>query len=315
MNSFLVKRCWFLIISILLMGCNNQNSQLTPAPSSTSEQTATVIPTQTKLTPTQVPTKTSTPTLTPLPPYSTKQVLLGYTINGFHSPYEIFFSDPSLTHSRLVLYTDGQLIIEGTPYQQKTLSVEEINQLLSKLETLGFFTIESNQQHDPTDQLYNFGGQYESVGVTDGQNICVSVNADKARQLCVYEPYMQFLVPKMTNILKFMDEYQPKGMSLYYPDRILLWVQAGRNSDDNELPQDAIPWIETSLSLETPRGKVIYADGETAKELYALYGDKGYVCSGPQKLETTRRGRITNQERGPECRGSAGTRVRALQGL
>lgn len=35
------------------------------------------------------------------------------------------------------------------------------------------------------------------------------------------------------------------------------------------------------------------------------------LCSGPQKLDTTRRGRIEKQERGPGCQRNAGISVRS----
>jgi hypothetical protein len=209
----------------------------------------------------------ATPTLTPLPTYPTKQVLLDYTVSGFHTPYDLYFND--YARSYFVIYTDGQIIIPGNPYQQKTLSKEEINQLLTQLERLDFYTIDN-------DHLYNFGNQ-DPPKITDGTSYCVLVKGNREQNLCSYEPYKDFLVPEMKNILQFLNNYQPEELSAYYPDRILLWVQAGRSPYITDLPKDAIPWTEASLPLETTSEKVIYADGEKAKELYILYGNRSYV--------------------------------------
>jgi len=171
--------------------------------------------------------------------------------------------------SNFVVYADGQLIIPGNPYQQKALSQEEINQLLANLEILGFYNLDN-------EHLHNFGNQ-DPPKITDGMVYCISVAGEKEHDLCSYKPYESFLVPEMKNILQYLNNYQPDGLSIYLPDRILLYVQAGRNPYVTELPKDAILWTESSISLETDTEKMIYVDGDIAKELYRLYGDKIYV--------------------------------------
>jgi hypothetical protein len=213
MNAFLLKRFWFSIFLIFLFACSSQNSQPVALPSSTSEPTTTFIPTQTELQPTLTPLPIQTPTITLIPPYPTKHVLLDYTVSGFHTPYDDLFIFSDYTWSKLVLYTDGQMIIPGSLYEQKTLSTDEINQFFAQLESLGLYTIESNQKHDPTDKLYNFGDQYSRI--YDGLWSCILVNGDKSRNLCAYEPFRKFLVPKMESLLQFIDDYHPAGMSRY----------------------------------------------------------------------------------------------------
>jgi hypothetical protein len=212
----------------------------------------------------------ATPTITPLPFYPTKQVIFDYNVIGDHSVYDGFF-DPNFFRpwSKFVLYADGQIIITGTTYQQKILSPDEIKQFLSRLEAAGFYSLESNQKHDPTDKLYDYGNNYQES--SDGLEYCILVNTVKSRNLCVYEPDIQFVVPKMKNILQFLDDYKPAGMTPYYPDRILLWVQPGRDPYNNQLPKDALHWGESFPSLETPDSKVIYVDGAAAKEIYMLF--------------------------------------------
>jgi len=168
------------------------------------------------------------------------------------------------------LYADGQMIIPDETYQQKILSPNEIKQFLSKLEALGFYSLESNQMHDPTDKIYDFGSNYERV--YDAYLYCILVNTDKSRKLCVYEPGKPFLIPKMKNILQYLDEYKPAGMTTYYPDRILLWVQVGRDPYNDNLPATSIPWAEHLPSLETST-PIMYVDGDAAKEIYMLFDD------------------------------------------
>lgn len=188
------------------------------------------------------------------------------------------FFDPYPTTTRLVLYDDGQMIIAGKePYKQKVLSSGEINRFLSKLETLGFYSLESNQKHDPTDKLYDYGNDYQES--FDGVKDCILVNADRSRNLCVYEPDQQFLIPEMKNILKYLEEYKPVGMTPYYPDRIFLSIRAADPSSDT-LPANAIPWDKHFPSLETAKPRVytsdtlnaiVYVDGDMAKKIYMFF--------------------------------------------
>ena len=233
---------------------------------------------------TQIP-KTKRPptaTITPFPTYETKKVIFDYHVIGDHSVYDDFFvSDFPRSYSRLVLYSDGQIIIPsegefGGSYKQKMLSPDEVKLFFEKLELLGLYSLESNQKHDPTDKLYNFGDNYQKS--FDGRLYCISTTTERVAKICVYEPDLQYLIPKMKDILVFLGEYEPRDMTQYYPDRILLWRQAGRDPYNENLPATSIAWAENFPSLETSN-PIIYVDGNTAKEIYTLFGDttKGKV--------------------------------------
>ena len=264
------------IICIILTACGGQKStptvfpSITPEPSITTTHAATVTPvatsTPTKILPTQPP---PTPTFTPFPPYQNKQVVFDYYIVGNHADYAPFFEYYCCAITKLILYDDGQMIIgsETETYKQKVLSSNAIKQFLSKLETLGFYSLESNQQYDQTDKLYNFGNNYQEVN--DGLKYCILM---KAERFCVQEDYMQYLISEMKNILKYLDEYKPAGTNPYYPDRILLTIQTDIDpSLDNPPP---IPWDEHFPSLETSNPSLgysttsIYVDGDMAKKIY-----------------------------------------------
>jgi hypothetical protein len=167
--------------------------------------------------------------------------------------------------SNLVLYTDGQLIIPGKTFQQKILSPDEIHLLMSQLEAKGLFSLTQ-------DNLYNFGNQ-DPPEVFDGIEYCVVVTEEREQNLCAYEPYETFFVPEMKNILKFLDAYHPQEMTPYYPDRILLWVRAGRSTYVENLPEKAISWPEKFSSLETSDEKIMYFQGDAAREIFALFGN------------------------------------------
>jgi len=54
-------------------------------------------------------------------------------------------------HPVIILYGDGQMLISG---EQKIFSADETKRFLSILDSLGFFSIESNQQFDVTDKCH-----------------------------------------------------------------------------------------------------------------------------------------------------------------
>lgn len=236
----------YLATCILFAACNGQNEQPSALPSN--------VPKSTMI--------SASPT-----PYPLKQVLLDYTVGGYHTPYEIYYVDYRADGgSALVLYTDGQLIIPGKIHQQKILSREEIHQLFLQLETNAYFSLTQ-------ESLYNFGNQ-EPPKVSDGTTYCVLTTGERKQDLCAYEPYASFLVPEMINILQFLDNYHPRGMTPYSPDRILLWVRAGRSPYVENLPERAIPWPEKYSSLETSDEKIIYFQDDEAREIYALLGNE-----------------------------------------
>lgn len=236
----------YLATCILLAACKGQNEQPLALPSNTPKSTLI----------------STNPTSYPL-----KQVLLDYTVGGYHTPYEIYYVDYGADGwSALVLYIDGQLIIPGKIHQQKILSREEIHQLFLQLETNGYFSLTQ-------ESLYNFGNQ-EPPKVSDGTTYCVLTTGERKQNLCAYEPHESFLVPEMLNILQFLDHYHPNGMTPYSPDRILLWVRAGRSPYVENLPEKAIPWPEKYSSLETSDEKFMYFQGDEAREIYALLGNE-----------------------------------------
>jgi hypothetical protein len=256
---------WILTIMVLLSACKGQDKQPLELPSSTPKPSATLTPTQVVARPTWTPVSTQTSTATSFPPYPTKQVLLDYTFGGSHAPDDLYYLHYGYSQTKLVLYTDGQLVIPGKTFQQKILSTFEVNQLFLQLEAKGLFSLTQ-------DNLYNFGYQ-NSPKTIDGMMYCIVINGKGKRNLCASKTYESFLVPKMKNILQFFNEYQPKGMTPYYPDRILLWVHRGRSPSVQNLPAKAIPWPEKFSSLETSGEKVMYFQGEAAKEIFALFGN------------------------------------------
>jgi hypothetical protein len=278
LQNKLMNKSFYLsgLVCIILTSCNGQRNITTAFPSLTQEPSSTLAPTFTLTSPsTRIPRTepASTATFTPFPSYPHKKVLFEYYILGQHSYFDIFYSNYRDDLPNIVLYEDGQMVVGR---EQKILSADEILEFLSKLDTLGFFSIESNQQYDPTDKLYNFGDNYQEVN--DGLKYCILVNTERSKNLCAQEDYMHFLIPEMKSIIKYFDEYEPAALTPYFPDRILLSTRpADANSDD--LSATAIPWDNRFPSLDFPPPRtyeydtppsIRYIEGDMAKEIYTF---------------------------------------------
>lgn len=256
------------LLAIMIVSCNTDRATQVPT------VTHTAFPTSSN---TPAPNNTFTPTPTPTladTPYPIKSVIFNYSVSGWVGPFDSYLD---WHWSQLVLYSDGQMIITGKPYQQKVLTPDEIDQFISKLEELGFFSIETNQAHDPSDPLYDFGDQYTKT--TGGTYYYVTVNGDRERNISVFGVWKEFLVPEMKNVLAFLDEYQPEGMSIYYPDRILLHVLTGRNPYD-DTPEEAIPWPDHLPSLEVPGDKITFIDEALEEKILYFEGDEAKQIYG-----------------------------------
>jgi hypothetical protein len=273
-----------MLVFIILTACSGHKEIPTVYPTLTPEPlyTATVIATSTLTsTPTRVqPTEPlSTPTFTPFPPYPNKKVIFEYYTSGNipagdYAFFQLFYAE-YYPETNIILYEDGLILTGGG---KKILSADEMKKFFAKLDSLGFFSLESNQQHDEEDKLYNFGNHYFKSA--DDLEYCILVNTDKSKQLCALEHYKQFLVPEMKNLLEYFDEYKPNGLTPYYPDRILLLTRlADPNSDD--MSANGTLWDKRFLSLDVPLQEtrkygylpvsIIYIQGDMAKEIYLFW--------------------------------------------
>ncbi len=278
-TKFLIA--WFAILALVSCSSNVPTVQTT----STDDLSA-LVPTitivATSATQTSTPQATSTPTATPtpliqIPPYITKQVILKYThsraaLGGPDEYFDVFFeNDSPRERTELVLYSDGQLILQKTPQLSitKFLTEDEINQLLYHLDELGFRMIDTNQKHDDTDLLYDFGGRYLEVGVTDGAYSCLSVRDNK---ICYYDPYEDFVMPQVKILFQFIDGYTPDNTTLYEPDRILLFVSQGQELFNSFVEQSkaSTSWSPKLPPLEASQEKYIYLEEEHAQIFFVL---------------------------------------------
>jgi hypothetical protein len=254
----------------------NSSYPLSPAVS-----TETLIPTEKPTTqPTFTPTVllSSTP-LVAIPPYQTKQAVLEYTRLGgaLGSPDFLFdgFFDGFRETTQFVLYADGQFILQEPlePISTKTLTENERMQLLSLLEETRFYSIEANGKLDPTNPIYDFGDKYTEESSYHGVTSCLIANVTTSKKICFYEPYRDFLVPPMQELFRFVYDYTPINLTVYQPDRLLVFVSKGHDFYDSFAGESegSIPWLSDLPSLETSQEKYMYVEGENAAKIFSLF--------------------------------------------
>jgi hypothetical protein len=131
----------------------------------------------------------------------------------------------------------------------------------------GFYTLETNQNHDETDKLYYFGNQYQLV--YDGPIYYLSMNGSQPRTICYYGPYKDFLIPEAKDLFQYFEDYVPGGMTPYKPDRILLAIFKGADSTTEQ--STSITWPSDLPALETPDKKFMYLEGKNAAEVFSFF--------------------------------------------
>ncbi|HMR99055.1 MAG TPA: hypothetical protein PKE62_07340 [Anaerolineales bacterium] len=200
------------IAAVALISCETRELTVPPTPTKISALSPSSIPMKTlapKKAPTFAPTIASittkvtaeitfTPTLV-FSPYTTKQAFLQYGNEGGFGDFNDILGRTS--DERLVLYSDGHLIIsKEDQFFEKTLTQSEMEQLLFQINKRGLYTLETNQNHDQTDKLYDFGNQYQRV--YDGPIYYLSVSGDQPRTICYYGPYKDFLIPEAKDLFQ-----------------------------------------------------------------------------------------------------------------
>jgi len=248
--------------SIFVVACSGRQTQPPVVISNSPFPTATFT-----LAPTPKPTNPPPPSVTSsptFPPYQVKDVLFEYRYAG--GDHGIFdgFVDPHI--SKLILYSDGLLIVTKDSLYEKLLSEEDVRLFMSQIEQRGFYQIETNQQHDPSDKLYNFNNNYERV--FHARYLCIFA---PTKSICAYDPLLDYVIPSMKNIFKFLDNYFPSNMTPYPADRILLQIIKGSDYLPEEIRPELIEWSADLPPLqETP---TLFVDGESAAKIFKLFGN------------------------------------------
>jgi hypothetical protein len=279
-----MKTIWLAFITLfLLSACGRAVRSLTP---STTEENP--IATKSNIILTSIPSQTPYSSVTPDPTatdwiktYPTKKALVVYASNS-RNEYTMnfiewgdFYKEPYL-----VLYEDGQLMF-GIGGSVKPLSKTETEEILLKLEQLGFFQIKSNSEADILKGMQNPIYVHPTEGLpapmSAWPDIELTVNGPKSNSISYRREWENYLIQPMKEIIAYLNGISSDGAMPYQPDRMLV----GFDGEENKrIPEDAtiIPWPE---DVTSPRHwsymGVLYLEGAEVQKLYQAAGEKLYA--------------------------------------
>jgi len=275
-----MKIAWLaFVILLILSSCGQAVPSLTP--STTAEN---LTSTNSNIILTLTPSQTLYPSKTPIPratewikTYPTKKALIiygtewrnEYTINFIE--WGDFYLEPYF-----VLYEDGQLIF-GTGAYEKQLSPKETQEVLNKLEALGFSQIQDTYAADPANPLYSLPTTPIAAPNFNLPSVVVTVNGQEIRYMKEWEKYLN---PRMKEIISYLKSISSDGATQYQPNRLLV---AFEGEEGKRIPEDAIiiPWPNdvTSPAHRSYMG-VLYLEGAEALKLYKAAGENLYEYFG-----------------------------------
>jgi len=185
----------------------------------------------------------------------------------------------------LVLYANGHLLLSPprVPLVEKVLTTDEVCDLLRAIEAAGFYDVTTDGTHRVSDPLYKL--PTDTPNSYDAPEFRVLVNGESPKDIWVYEPYLEYLVPAMQAVLNLLHDYYPAGLARYHADRLILGALEGREAWMDQA-EPAIAWPDTLPPLATLLDDGLYLEGVAAHSLYEdfayPYGLRFYVDEGKE---------------------------------
>jgi hypothetical protein len=265
------------LVTLILLSACVQTAPLIPA-SVTVESPAATISVETN---TPRPSLTHWPSRTPCPTptewvkiYPTKKALLihgdssrnEYTLNFIE--WGDFYVEPYL-----ILYEDGQLMF-GTGSSVKQLSPAETDEILIKLEQLGFFQIQANSAADllkgTQNPIYIYPTEGLPAPISVWPEIELTVQGSKSNAISYRREWENYLIQPMKEIISYLNSLSSAGAAPYQPDRLLV---VPREIEDIPEGETVIPWPEAVTSPLQRSYLGLYLEGKEASAFYRAAGE------------------------------------------
>lgn len=183
------------------------------------------------------------------------------------------------TAPALVLYSDGQYLVQQSPgeaswYEEKEINKEDVTVLLKRIEKSGFFSVSGDGKMWEEDPIYQLPDDFvESQGA--GTLSLEAEYGDLSKQVTIYIPYRSYLVPEIAETLQILEEYIPRNMKPYRPKHWVAWV-----SREDPCPYDLQfrPWPDGLPNIQAflngaPDGQLVL-QSNSAVNFYLLIGSK-----------------------------------------
>ncbi len=262
-----------------LAGCKSQATSTTAIPQPTSTATPALLPTPfSTQTPIPTPTPTTakpTATTTPFPTVTpsarielTKSVLIQFGSFGGDGGDD-FDAYLGRDAPRLVLYTDGQLVMKkgsirdgSTKFVETKLAPAQVCSLLERIKQAGFF--------NNLDSLYT-SGQNQSG---DGGSVIIQINGEPNKQVDIDSYALPYTVKEISATYKILANFDPaKELQPYKPSQIMLWLYKPpastiEQSLIREWPPELVSLAEIWQDQVNP---TVLVEGQLANDILQLY--------------------------------------------
>jgi hypothetical protein len=302
------RRWGILLLALFLAACQPLPPTVDTITTATLPEISSPVSPATQMPEATYPSPTSLPTGTPLPstpieptPESTtgpiKPILIeaGFAGGDGGTSYDVFFGRGM---PFLVLYTDGQLLIQvedsARPGQyyvflEKRLSVTEICTLLKQIADTGFFALKGTGRDFPDDSIYR--GDYNDYNFGSGAgSVFIEVNGNPSKGIYVEYPALDFnVVDPVKKVYELITRYKPIDMQVYVSDRVLLQVEHQPSEEWMDVtPVPPEPWppempsLANVLADDATQGSMVVAGPQARQimELMTLPGGRSFTEDG-----------------------------------
>ncbi len=152
---------------------------------------------------------------------------------------------------------------------ETTLSAPQMCDLLRRVASTGFFQVDGTGALGKDDPIYQFAAT--PVRILGAGSRAIQINGNPAHLVSIYDPFQDFAVGPVQAALKLLESYQPAGMKPFRPNRIMVWIVAGREMYQGAHDRfDGTP-VATPVARVWPSDLPRLADWGDAKSLNQIF--------------------------------------------
>jgi hypothetical protein len=194
-------------------------------------------------------------------PILENSILISYEQDGNDSIDRFTGCLIGLNTFSFVLYRNGRIVLfDGSQFMETTISPAEIEKLLMKIESTGYFAVKGNGDEfispPPTSSFIGSSMQFITV---------------KEKTLAIAAGEYQYLVEPIKETIQTIREYKPQGLAPYVPERLYVWVYPIQDTTLTSYSPTPTPpileWSYESIPLDT----LVFTPNSTSKIISDRY--------------------------------------------
>jgi len=160
-----------------------------------------------------------------------------------------------------VLYSSGRIVLfDGSQFMETTISPAEIEKLLIRIESTGYFAVNGNGDEfvspPPTSSFVGSSMQFIRV---------------KEKRFTISAGEYQYLIEPIKETIQTVREYKPQELKPYVPERLYVWIYPIQDTElTGYFPTPTPPileWSYDSLPLDT----LVFTPNSTSKIISDTY--------------------------------------------